>query len=314
MNRVKKENLTLSYRRSLARELAWKREIKLVRQGRGTRNWTMEEQKELLTTGRIKKYVAHHIKSVKEYPEHADNVDNIQFLTRKEHYKAHLYNWKQSLHLCFDHVKQSISWAPMSDKVYGVPVVELKTKYAEVLEKVNNLEQQYGEKKNTFKSQIETFLKENESLSNDELERELSLVLKENDRSRVRTIVSEFRNGESRYYLDAYAESEATKGLIKRAVENGRIYQSGGRKHYETAWQEFASKRAEEDHAITEKMERLAARTEENSKMREYYERTAGLYRESAIKWGESISSQLTLNQDQQRTSEKEMKKKNTRR
>ena len=34
------------------------------------------------------------MKSVKQYPEYADNPDNIQFLTKIEHLEAHKGNWK----------------------------------------------------------------------------------------------------------------------------------------------------------------------------------------------------------------------------
>lgn len=83
----------LNYRRSLGVSRAWERERELVRKGRGTRPWSLAEQKELLRTGRVKGYHGHHMKSVSRYPEYADQPKNIQFLDNRsnnnEHLKAH---------------------------------------------------------------------------------------------------------------------------------------------------------------------------------------------------------------------------------
>ena len=83
----------LRYQRSLGVERAWEHERSLVRQGRGTRQWTVKEQKELLRTGRVNGYHGHHMKSVKIAPEEASNPKNIQFLKARkdnnEHKAAH---------------------------------------------------------------------------------------------------------------------------------------------------------------------------------------------------------------------------------
>ena len=88
----------LRYRRSLGVSRAWDRERELVKQGRGTREWTTKQQKELLKTGRVKGFQGHHMKSVKKYPEYADNPKNIQFLdtskNNNEHLKAHKGNYQ----------------------------------------------------------------------------------------------------------------------------------------------------------------------------------------------------------------------------
>lgn len=80
----------LEQKRRKGVELAWKEERKLVqRSGTGSRIWTDAEIDELLTTGKIKGYVGHHINSVSTYPELADVPGNIQFLTPQEHILAH---------------------------------------------------------------------------------------------------------------------------------------------------------------------------------------------------------------------------------
>ncbi|MBR7163410.1 MAG: hypothetical protein IKD21_00345, partial [Clostridia bacterium] len=85
--------------RSTAVKKAWKNEASLVQStGIGTRNWTKLEVDELLTNGKVKGYVGHHMKSVKGYPELAGDPLNIQFLTRKEHLLAHRGNWRNITH------------------------------------------------------------------------------------------------------------------------------------------------------------------------------------------------------------------------
>lgn len=307
MNKIKKEELSLSYRRSLARELAWKREIKLVRQGRGTRDWSMEEQIELLTTGRIRKYVAHHIRSVKEYSEFANHVDNIQFLTRKEHFKAHLFNWKQSLHLYFDHVRQSISLSPLTNGLSKIPVFELKDKYSEVLRHMNDLEQQYKEKIRTHKTGIETILKENENLSMEQLERVLyyrAYIKPEY----AKALAWEARHTKSRHFLDACLEDKASEELIRYAYEKKLIYQHGGSRHIDMAWKDFAVIREKEDRSLAVQMEQTAARFAEQSKAREYYDSTAQLYHESANRWNTEVSRALMKEQSQSQAKEQNLK------
>ena len=70
---------------------AWKRERQLVIQGKGTRDWTEDQQRQLLRDGIVKDengypYHGHHMKSVEAYPAYQGNPDNIQFLSRDEHY------------------------------------------------------------------------------------------------------------------------------------------------------------------------------------------------------------------------------------
>ena len=88
----------LNYRRSLGVSRAWNRERELVQRGRGTRRWSVKEQKELLKTCRVKGYQGHHMKSVAKHPEYADNPKNIQFLNSRkgnnEHLKAHRGNYR----------------------------------------------------------------------------------------------------------------------------------------------------------------------------------------------------------------------------
>ena len=85
--------------RSSAVRKAWKNEYNAVKNtGIGSRDWTPWEKEELLRTGKVSGYVGHHMKSVKGYPELAGDPNNIQFLTRKNHFLAHEMNWRNITH------------------------------------------------------------------------------------------------------------------------------------------------------------------------------------------------------------------------
>lgn len=73
---------------------AWEKERQLVLEGKGTRNWSSDQQKEILEKGKAydsngKAFEGHHMKSAEAYPEYQGDADNIQFLSREEHQNAH---------------------------------------------------------------------------------------------------------------------------------------------------------------------------------------------------------------------------------
>ena len=78
---------------------AWNKELELVQEGKGTREWTPEQQKDILEKGRAydengKAFEGQHMKSAEMYPEYQGEPRNIQFLTRTEHLEAHDGNWQ----------------------------------------------------------------------------------------------------------------------------------------------------------------------------------------------------------------------------
>lgn len=94
--------------------LAWERERELVRQGRGTRDWTKEQQEDILNPDIGKAYDSEgrafegqHMKSVAEYPEYQGNPDNIQFLTKEEHLEAHKGNWQNPTNWYYDPITKT---------------------------------------------------------------------------------------------------------------------------------------------------------------------------------------------------------------
>lgn len=88
---------SLQSERQKAVDGAWKAEVELVRQGKGTRQWSADEQREILANGKVSGYYGHHMQSVKTNPENAANKDNIQFLNYDEHINgAHQKNPREN--------------------------------------------------------------------------------------------------------------------------------------------------------------------------------------------------------------------------
>lgn len=96
---------------------AWKEEQERVRMGKGTRDWTQEQQKEILELGRAyyhsddpndiydgKSFEGHHMKSVEAYPEFQGDSANIQFLSKPEHIEAHRGDYRNASNWYFDPV------------------------------------------------------------------------------------------------------------------------------------------------------------------------------------------------------------------
>ena len=79
----------VGYERRKAVANAWKNEKGLVLGGKGTRDWSQKEQKEIISKGRATGYEGHHMKSVDGHNSKAGDANNIQFLNRKEHLAAH---------------------------------------------------------------------------------------------------------------------------------------------------------------------------------------------------------------------------------
>ena len=70
---------------------AWEKEADRVRDGKGTWDWTVEQQAEMLSRSHsdnpgVSGFEGSHILSVKDYPEEAGNPDNIQLIPTIAHY------------------------------------------------------------------------------------------------------------------------------------------------------------------------------------------------------------------------------------
>lgn len=102
---------------SKAIRAAWLKEQELVAEGKGTRDWTPEQQKEILELGKAyyhsenpddvndgKAFEGHHMKSAEAYPEYQGDPENIQFLSRPEHQEAHGGDYRNATNGYFDPV------------------------------------------------------------------------------------------------------------------------------------------------------------------------------------------------------------------
>lgn len=88
---------------------AWNKEQELVQEGKGTREWTPEQQRDILEKGKAYDeygvaFQGQHMKSAEMYPEYQGDPGNIQFLTRSEHLEAHNGSWKNPTNWYFNPV------------------------------------------------------------------------------------------------------------------------------------------------------------------------------------------------------------------
>lgn len=88
---------------------AWNKEQELVQEGKGTREWTPEQQRDILEKGKAYDddgvaFQGQHMKSAEMYPEYQGDPGNIQFLTRAEHLEAHNGNWRNPTNWYFNPV------------------------------------------------------------------------------------------------------------------------------------------------------------------------------------------------------------------
>ena len=124
---------------------AWEKEVELVKQGKGTRDWTVSQQAELLEYGKVSGFEGQHMKSKAAYPEYAGDSANIQFLTYEEHfYGAHGQNFSNSTNGRFD--PSTGSMIPFADgEAPSVPVIDLTDKYdPSQAEFLKNLGREFG--------------------------------------------------------------------------------------------------------------------------------------------------------------------------
>lgn len=88
---------------------AWNKEQELVQEGKGTREWTPQQQQDILDKGKAYDedgvaFQGQHMKSVEKYPEYQGDPENIQFLTRAEHLEAHDGDWRNPTNWHFNPV------------------------------------------------------------------------------------------------------------------------------------------------------------------------------------------------------------------
>jgi len=87
----------------------WAQEQELVSKGQCTRDWSREQQQDILEKGKAydengKAIEGHHMKSVERFPEYQSDLGNIQFLTRAEHRSAHGGNFQNYTNGKYDYL------------------------------------------------------------------------------------------------------------------------------------------------------------------------------------------------------------------
>lgn len=93
---VSTEDKELINARQRAVRQAWADEKKAVQEGKGSRDWTEEQQKQILENGRVHNYDGHHMRSVSygntrdEQFQIAGDKNNIQFLDTSKENNEHL--------------------------------------------------------------------------------------------------------------------------------------------------------------------------------------------------------------------------------
>ena len=107
--------------RARAIRAAWKNERRLVLEGKGTRDWTEEQQRQIAEKGKAYDdrglaFEGQHMKNVATYPEYHDDPQNIQLLSHDEHLAAHGGNFHNPTNGFYDPVSKT-----MTDFGYGPP-------------------------------------------------------------------------------------------------------------------------------------------------------------------------------------------------
>ena len=135
---------------------AWAKEQKLVLEGRGTRDWTPEQQRSIIEHEKAydddgKAFHGHHMKSAEAYPEYQDDADNIQFLTRKEHLDAHNGCFRNPTNGYYN-VSTGVT-RDFGEKVYSpCEVIDLSNPVV-LTERRRAIESKYSDKKEEFRRQ-----------------------------------------------------------------------------------------------------------------------------------------------------------------
>ncbi len=164
--------------RNKAIRKAWEKEQGLVQEGKGTRDWTKDQQASILDPNKGKAYddqgrafVGQHMKSAAKYPEYQGNSENIQFLTYDEHLEAHKGSWQNPTNWYYNPITKEYTFfgdngptpcniIDLSDPFVRVPEpIQRPSETAEASRnegKVNNSGNEQAKKVTPIKSSTET--------------------------------------------------------------------------------------------------------------------------------------------------------------
>lgn len=148
---------------------AWSNEQQLVREGKGTRDWTPEQQQDILEKGKAydengKAFEGHHMKSAEAYPEYQGDPENIQFLSRAEHFDAHGGNFQNPTNGYYD--PETGETKDFGENKYEP--CEVKELSAPIAQKNTNAEEDTEAMKNDENMKEAESVNEDESIDNGE--------------------------------------------------------------------------------------------------------------------------------------------------
>ena len=145
---------------SKAIRIAWEKEQQRVLEGKGTRDWTPEQQQSIIDKGKAydeegRAFEGQHMKSAEKYPECQGDYNNIQFLTREEHLAAHDGDWRNPTNWYYDPItgqKTDFGDGPV------IPCVVIDLSYPiciQVLATKNDDSNPVSDKTNVYQNNIE---------------------------------------------------------------------------------------------------------------------------------------------------------------
>lgn len=171
MNSMSSGTLTPEQRKQLTAERqkavrqAWKEEKQRVLEGKGTRQWTIDEKKELISRGSVPGYEGHHMKSVSKYPQFAGDSNNIQFLTEKEHlYGAHKGSYHNKTNGYYDPKTKEMN-SFRGNQHPKAPIYDLKTKSSNIIKQAAKNNDKQSLRIDSFKSSLKSNSKSSNNAS-----------------------------------------------------------------------------------------------------------------------------------------------------
>lgn len=140
---------------------AWVKEQQLVCEGKGTRDWTPEEQQDIIDRGKAyddngKALEGHHMKSAEKFPDYQGNPQNIQFLSRSEHFDAHKGNFQNPTNGFYNsNTRETLEFD--LDKVEPSEVIELSEPIINIKKVMRNSKEntKHHLKNNTNSSEVD---------------------------------------------------------------------------------------------------------------------------------------------------------------
>ena len=175
---------------------AWERERTFVSTGFGTRDWTREQQLDIIYKGKAydedgKAFEGHHMKSAEKYPQYQGDANNIQFLTRTEHKAAHGGDFHRPTNGYYDYISKTTTC--FSDKEGPRPLKEIQLTNP-IRELINPMDERLSSKSGVSRIYNKIILNEQEEkLSVTECQKQKTSYQKEQPKKGVKYVVEKIQ-------------------------------------------------------------------------------------------------------------------------